>query len=138
MNPGIIVLIVVVVLVLFGTAARVVKQYERGVLLRFGRLVGVRNPGFNLIIPFVDRMTKMSLRVVTFVLEPQEVITRDNVTVRVNAVVYFQVIDVVKAVINVENYREAIIQLALTTLRSVLGQSELDELLSHRDQINLR
>ena len=138
MNPGIIVLIVVVVLVLFGTAARVVKQYERGVLLRFGRLVGVRNPGFNLIIPFVDRMTKMSLRVVTFVLEPQEVITRDNVTVRVNAVVYFQVIDVVKAVINVENYREAIIQLALTTLRSVLGQSEMDELLSHRDQINLR
>lgn len=138
MNPGITFVIVVVVLVLLGTATRIVKQYERGVLLRFGRLVGVRNPGFNLILPFVDRMTKMSLRVVTFVLEPQEVITRDNVTIRVNAVVYFQVIDVVKAVINVENYREAIIQLALTTLRSVLGQSELDELLAHRDQINLR
>ncbi len=138
MNPGITWLIVAVVLVLILAAIRIVKQYERGVLLRFGRLVGVRNPGFNLILPMVDRMTKMSLRVVTFVLEPQEVITRDNVTVRVNAVVYFQVIDVVKAVINVENYREAIIQLALTTLRSVLGQSELDELLSHRDQINLR
>ncbi len=138
MNPGIIFLIIVVGLVLFAFTVRIVKQYERGVVLRFGKLVGVRNPGFNLIIPFVDRMTKVSLRIVTWVLEPQEVITRDNVTVRVDAVVYFMVIDPVKAVINVENYREATIQLALTTLRSVLGQSELDELLAHRDQINLR
>ncbi len=138
MNAWIIFLIVVVTLVLLAAAIRIVKQYERGVVLRFGRLVRARSPGFNVIIPFVDRMTKVSLRIVPFVLEPQEVITRDNVTVRVDAVVYFMVIDPVKAVINVEGYREAIIQLALTTLRSVLGQSELDELLAHRDQINLR
>ncbi len=138
MNAWIIFLIVVVVLVLLAAAIRIVKQYERGVVLRFGRLVGVRQPGFNVIIPFVDRMTKVSLRIVPYVLEPQEVITRDNVTVRVDAVVYFMVIDPINAIINVENYREAIIQLALTTLRSVLGQSELDELLAHRDQINLR
>jgi regulator of protease activity HflC (stomatin/prohibitin superfamily) len=138
MNAWIIFLIVVVVLVLLAAAVRIVKQYERGVVLRFGRLVGMRQPGFNVIIPFADRMTKISLRIVPFVLEPQEVITRDNVTVRVDAVVYFMVIDPMKAMINVENYREAIIQLALTTLRSVLGQSELDELLAHRDQINLR
>ena len=138
MNAWIIFLIVVVGLVLLAAGVRIVKQYERGVVLRFGRLVGVRNPGFNLIIPFVDRMTKVSLRIVPFVLEPQEVITKDNVTVRVDAVVYFMVIDPAKAVINVEGYQQAIIQLALTTLRSVLGQSELDELLAHRDQINLR
>ncbi len=138
MNAWIIFLIVVVALVLLTAAIRIVKQYERGVLLRFGKLVGVRNPGFNVIIPFVDRMTKISLRIVPYVLEPQEVITRDNVTVKVDAVVYFVVIDPAKALINVENYREAIVQLALTTLRSVLGQSELDELLAHRDQINLR
>ena len=138
MNAWIIFLIVVVVLVLLAAAIRIVKQYERGVVLRFGRLVGMRQPGFNVILPFADRMTKISLRIVPFVLEPQEVITRDNVTVKVDAVVYFMVIDPMKAMINVENYHEAIIQLALTTLRSVLGQSELDELLAHRDQINLR
>ncbi len=138
MDAWIIVLIVIVVLVLLAGAIRIVKQYERGVVLRFGRLVGMRNPGFNLIIPLVDRMTKVSLRIVTTVLEPQEVITRDNVTVRVDAVVYFMVINPVQAIINVESYRQATIQLALTTLRSVLGQSELDELLAHRDQINLR
>jgi regulator of protease activity HflC (stomatin/prohibitin superfamily) len=138
MNGWIIFLIVVVVLILLAAAIRIVKQYERGVVLRFGRLVGARQPGFNTIIPFVDRLTKVSLRIITWVLEPQEIITRDNVTVRVDAVVYFMVIDPVKAMINVENYREATIQLALTTLRSVLGQSELDELLAHRDQINQR
>jgi len=130
--------VVVVVLVLVAFGVKIVKQYERGVVLRFGRLVGTRTPGFNVILPFIDRMTKVSLRIVTTVLEPQEVITRDNVTVKVDAVVYFMVIDPVKAVINVEAYQEAIIQLALTTLRSVLGQSDLDELLAHRDQINLR
>ncbi len=126
------------VIVLLLASIRIVKQYERGVVLRFGRLDGVRNPGFNLILPFIDSMTKVPLRVVTWVLDPQEVITKDNVTVKVDAVVYFVVIDPVKAVINVDNYQQAIIQLALTTLRSVLGQSELDELLAHRDQINLR
>jgi regulator of protease activity HflC (stomatin/prohibitin superfamily) len=138
MSAGPIVLIVFIGLVLLAFAVKIVKQYERGVVLRFGRLVKVRNPGFNVIIPFVDRMTKVSLRIVTWVLDPQEVITRDNVTVKVDAVVYFVVIDPVKAVINVEDHRQAIIQLALTTLRSVLGQSDLDELLAHRDQINLR
>ncbi len=138
MDSWLIVLLVFVVLVLLVVAVRIVKQYERGVVLRFGRLVGLRQPGFNVIMPFVDRMTKVSLRIVTTVLEPQEVITRDNVTVKVDAVVYFMVIDPIKAVINVEEYRQATIQLALTTLRSVLGQSELDELLAHRDQINLR
>jgi regulator of protease activity HflC (stomatin/prohibitin superfamily) len=139
MNPGIIVLIVLAILTVLATSIRIVNQYERGVVLRFGRLIGIRQPGFNIILPvFIDRMTKVSLRIVTMVLEPQEVITRDNVTVRVDAVVYFMAIDPIKAVINVEDYRQAITQLALTTLRSVLGQSELDELLAHRDQINQR
>ncbi|MDP2719631.1 MAG: slipin family protein [Dehalococcoidia bacterium] len=138
MNPWLIALVVVVVLILISVGTKIVKQYERGVVLRFGKLVAVRNPGFNLIIPFIDRLTKVSLRIVTFVLEPQEVITKDNVTVKVDAVVYFMVIDPVKAIINVEEYKDAIIQLALTTLRSVLGQSDMDELLAHRDQINLR
>ncbi len=127
-----------VVVGLLYMSVRVVKQYERGVLLRLGKIVGVRNPGLNVILPLIDQLTKVSLRVNTTVLEPQEVITRDNVTVKVDAVVYYMVMDPVKAIINVENYRQATIQLALTTLRSVLGQSELDELLSHRDQINLR
>jgi len=137
MDPLIIAL-VIVALILISFAVKIVKQYERGVVLRFGRLLGARTPGFNVILPLIDRMTKVSLRTVTTVLEPQEVITHDNVTVKVDAVLYFMVIDPVKAVISVEDYREATIQLALTTLRSVLGQSDLDELLAHRDQINLR
>jgi regulator of protease activity HflC (stomatin/prohibitin superfamily) len=138
LSPWMIFLAAIIVLILVGLAMRVVKQYERGVVLRFGKLVGLRQPGLNLIIPFIDRLTKVSLRITTIVLEPQEVITRDNVTVRVDAVVYFMVIDPIKAVLNVEDYRQAIIQLALTTLRSVLGQSEMDELLAHRDQLNMR
>jgi regulator of protease activity HflC (stomatin/prohibitin superfamily) len=138
MNGWIIALIVVVALGVGFLMIKIVKQYERGVLLRFGKLVGVRNPGFNLILPLIDRLIKVSLRVVTMVLEPQEVITSDNVTVKVDAVLYFQVIDAEKAVINVEDFRQATTQLALTTIRSVLGQSELDELLAHRDQINQR
>jgi regulator of protease activity HflC (stomatin/prohibitin superfamily) len=117
---------------------RIVKQYEKGIVFRFGRLLNVREPGFNMIIPIVDRMTKVSLRIVTMVLNPQEVITKDNVTVKVDAVVYFKVIDPVRAVINVQNYQRATIQLALTTLRSVLGQSDLDDLLAKRYQINTR
>ena len=127
-----------IVLIALALSIKIVKQYQRGVVLRFGQLVRTRDPGFNVIIPIVDRMTKVSLRIATTVLEPQEVITKDNVTVKVDAVVYYMVIDPVKAVINVENYREATIQIALTTMRSVLGQSDLDELLAHRDQINLR
>lgn len=138
MEGGIIFLIVVIVLIALALSIKIVKQYQRGVVLRFGQLIKTRNPGFNVIFPIVDRMTKVSLRIATTVLEPQEVITKDNVTVKVDAVVYYMVIDPVKAVINVENYREATIQIALTTMRSVLGQSDLDELLAHRDQINLR
>src|ERR1035437_9506401 len=138
MDAWLIFIVAIVALVMILGGVRIVNEYERGVVLRFGRLVGLRNPGLNIILPFIDRMTKVSLRIVTFVLEPQEVITRDNVTVKVDAVVYFRAIDPLKAVINVEDYKQAIIQLAKTTLRSVLGQSDMDELLAHRDQINLR
>lgn len=138
MGGEIIFLVAVIVLIALALSIKIVKQYQRGVVLRFGQLIKTRNPGFNVIFPVVDRMTKVSLRIATTVLEPQEVITKDNVTVKVDAVVYYMVIDPVKAVINVENYREATIQIALTTMRSVLGQSDLDELLAHRDQINLR
>ncbi|MFQ5840929.1 MAG: slipin family protein [Thermodesulfobacteriota bacterium] len=119
-------------------AIKIVKQYERGVLLRFGRLIGTRDPGFNVIIPIVDRLIKVDLRVVTMVVEPQAVITRDNVTIKVDAVVYFMVVDPESAVIKVADYIKATSQIALTTLRSVLGQSELDELLFERDRINTK
>ncbi len=124
--------------VLLLLSIRIVKQWEKGVVLRFGRLTSVRNPGINFILPIVDRMTKVDLRMVTNILEPQEVITSDNVTISVNAVLYFTVVDPVKAVVKVEDYKQACTQIALTTLRSVLGQSQLDELLAHRDQINQR
>ncbi len=123
---------------LLGLAIRIVRQYERGVVLRFGRLIRTREPGFNMIIPIVDRMIKVDLRVITMVVEPQVVITKDNVTIKVDAVVYFMVIDPVKAVIQVADYIKATSQIALTTLRSVLGQSDLDELLFERDKINKR
>jgi regulator of protease activity HflC (stomatin/prohibitin superfamily) len=125
-------------LTFLGLAIKIVRQYERGVVLRFGRLIRTRNPGFNLIIPIVDRMLKVDLRVVTMVVEPQVVITKDNVTIKVDAVVYFMVVDPVKAVIQVADYVKATSQIALTTLRSVLGQSDLDELLFERDKINKR
>jgi len=133
---GIIVGLALVILLALGF--RVVHQWERGVLLRFGKLVGVRNPGLNFIMPIVNQLIKVDTRIMTVVLEPQEVITKDNVTIKVDAVVYFRVVDAEKAVINVENFVSASTQIALTTLRSVLGQSELDELLAHRDEINLR
>lgn len=121
-----------------GLAIKIVRQYERGVVLRFGRLIKTREPGFNMIIPIVDRMIKVELRVVTMVVEPQVVITKDNVTIKVDAVVYFMVVDPVKAVIQVADYIKATSQIALTSLRSVLGQSDLDELLFERDKINKR
>jgi regulator of protease activity HflC (stomatin/prohibitin superfamily) len=119
-------------------AVKVVYQYQRGVLFRFGRLVGLREPGLNIILPWIDKLIKVDLRTRTVILKPQEVITKDNVTVHVDAVVYFNVFDPERAVIQVEEYAVATEQLALTTLRSVLGQSDLDELLSHRDRINAR
>ena len=118
---------------------RIVRQYEKGVQLRFGRYIATREPGLQLIIPWVDSMIKVDMRTVTWImLERQEIITKDNVTVHVDAVVYFNVIDAKKAVLEVENYRMATEQLALTSLRSVLGQSDLDEILSQRDRINER
>jgi regulator of protease activity HflC (stomatin/prohibitin superfamily) len=125
-------------IIFLGLAIKIVRQYERGVILRFGRLIKTRDPGFNLIIPIVDRMIRVDLRVITMVVEPQVVITKDNVTIKVDAVVYFMVKDPVKAVIQVADYIKATTQIALTTLRSVLGQSDLDELLFERNKINKR
>ncbi len=124
------------VIAIASLAIKIVKQYERGVVLRFGRLIRTRDPGFNVIIPVVDRMIKVDLRVVTMVVEPQAVITKDNVTIKVDAVVYFMVVDPEKSVIKVADYVTATSQIALTTLRSVLGQSDLDELLFERERIN--
>ena len=123
---------------LVGAAVKVVQEYERGVIFRLGRLVGAKGPGLFLIIPFIDRMVKIDLRTVTLDIPSQEAITRDNVTVRVNAVCYFRVVDPEAAVVRVENYLVATLQIAQTTMRSVLGQSELDELLSKREEINQR
>lgn len=127
------------VVLFFGVPAiRIIWQYEKGVHFRFGKLRGERGPGFNVIIPYVDRLQKVDMRVETLVVEPQEIITRDNVTVQVDAVVYYQPVNATKAIINVRDYDRATGQIALTTLRSVLGQSDLDELLAHRDRINER
>ncbi|KUO20757.1 slipin family protein [Streptomyces dysideae] len=118
-------------------AARVVKQYERGVVLRFGRLAGhVRSPGFTMIVPAVDRMHKINMQIVTMPVPAQEGITRDNVTVRVDAVVYFKVVDAAAALINVEDYKFAVSQMAQTSLRSIIGKSDLDDLLSNREKLN--
>ena len=128
--------IAVFALIVFFSAVKVVQEYERGVVFRLGRLVGPRGPGLILLIPFVERMQKVDLRTVTMDIPAQEVITRDNVTVRVNAVAYFRVLDPNAAVVNVADYIRATSQIAQTTLRSVLGQSALDDLLSEREKIN--
>ena len=136
------VVVILGVVVVFGlivlfSAVKVVQEYERGVVFRLGRLLGPRGPGLILLIPFVERMQKVDLRTVTMDIPAQEVITRDNVTVRVNAVAYFRVLDPNAATVNVADYIRATSQIAQTTLRSVLGQSELDDLLSEREKINL-
>jgi len=118
------------------SAIRVLKEYERGVIFRLGRVIRVKGPGLIILIPVVDKMVKVSLRLITMDVDPQDVITRDNVSLQVNAVIYFRVMGPVKAVIEVENYMYATSQLAQTTLRSVCGQAELDELLSEREKIN--
>lgn len=130
--------IVVGLLLLIIPTVHVVWQYERGVLFRLGKLRGERKPGLNLIIPYIDRLIKIDMRVETLVVDPQEVITRDNVTVQVDAVVYYKPVNATDTVIKVRDYNKATWQIALTTVRSVLGQSDLDELLSHRDRINER
>ncbi|MFP8962392.1 slipin family protein [Streptomyces nanhaiensis] len=118
-------------------AARVVKQYERGVVFRLGRVMkDVRRPGFTMIVPFVDRMRKVNLQIVTLPVPAQEGISRDNVTVRVDAVVYFKVVDPVDAIVRVEDYRFAVSQMAQTSLRSIIGKSDLDDLLSNREKLN--
>lgn len=127
---------VVFVLGFLATAVRVVQEYERGVIFRLGRLVGAKGPGLFLLYPFIDRMVKVDLRVVTLDFPAQEGITRDNVTLKINAVVYFKVVNPEAAVVQVEDYRRATWQIAQTTLRNVIGQSELDELLAERDKIN--
>src|SRR3712207_1822354 len=134
---GIVFLIVLVfLLIVLSAAIKVVKEYERGVVFRLGRLVGPRGPGLILLIPFIERMSKVDLRTVTMDIPAQEVITRDNVTVKVNAVAYFRVLDPNAAVVNVADFIRATSQIAQTTLRSVLGQSDLDDLLSEREKIN--
>jgi regulator of protease activity HflC (stomatin/prohibitin superfamily) len=122
--------------VIISMAVKIVAEYERGVIFRLGRLIGAKGPGLFLIIPFVDRMVKVDLRVVTMDVPSQEVITKDNVTVRVNAVIYFRVVDPEASVVKVLDHIRATSQIAQTTLRNVLGQSELDELLASRDKLN--
>jgi len=137
MEPFIVpVVLVAIGLWLLSAAARVVQEYERGVVFRLGRLVGARGPGLILLIPWAERMQKVDLRVVTHDVPGQETITRDNVTVKVNAVVYYKVVNPAQAVVQVFDHRAATSKIAQTTLRSVVGQSDLDELLAHRDQIN--
>jgi regulator of protease activity HflC (stomatin/prohibitin superfamily) len=127
-----------VLLVLLAMSVRIVNEYERGVIFRLGRVIGAKGPGLFFIIPVVDRMVKVSLRTVTMDIPPQDVITRDNVTVKVNAVTYFNVVDPVRSVVAIENYIFGTSQVAQTTLRSILGQVDLDELLVKRDDINQR
>lgn len=127
---------IVILLIVFSSAIKIVQQYELGVVFRLGRLVGTRKPGITLIIPFIDKMKKIDTRVMTIDVPSQEVITGDNVTCRVNAVVFLRVLDAERAVIEVADYKLATYQMAQTTLRSVLGQHQLDELLSERERIN--
>jgi regulator of protease activity HflC (stomatin/prohibitin superfamily) len=127
-----------VVLMLVLSAVRIVKEYERGVIFRLGRVMGAKGPGLFFIIPIIDRMVKVNLQTVTMDIPPQDVITRDNVTVRVNAVTYFNVVEPIKAVVAIQDYIFGTSQVAQTTLRSILGQVDLDELLINRDEINQR
>lgn len=123
--------------IILASAIRILREYERAVIFRLGRLIGVKGPGLILLIPLIDRMVKVSLRTVVMDVPSQDVITKDNVSIKVNAVVYFRVMQPDKAIVEVENYLFATSQLSQTTLRSILGQSELDELLSQREKINL-
>jgi regulator of protease activity HflC (stomatin/prohibitin superfamily) len=128
--------VAVVIIMILAAAIRILREYERGVIFRLGRLVGAKGPGLILLIPFIDKMVKTSLRTVVMDVPPQDVITKDNVSVQVNAVIYFRVINPEKAIVEVENYLFATSQLAQTTLRSIAGQIELDDLLTEREKIN--
>lgn len=131
------ILIVLIALVL-ASSIKVVREYDRAVVFRLGRLIGFKGPGLIILIPFIDRMIRVSLRTITMDIEPQDVITKDNVSIKVNAVLYFRVVYPDKAIVDVENYLYATNQIAQTTLRSILGQSDLDEILSERERINVR
>jgi len=130
------VIVIALLVAIVSSAIRILLEYERGVVFRLGRFAGVKGPGLRFIIPVIDRLVKISLRTVAMDVPPQDIITKDNVSVKVNAVIYFRVLEPEKSLIEVENYLYATSQLAQTTLRSVLGQSELDELLTHREKIN--
>jgi regulator of protease activity HflC (stomatin/prohibitin superfamily) len=136
-SPAIFFLILFLIIIA-AAAIKILREYERGVIFRLGRLIGAKGPGIIFIIPGVDKLLRISLRTVALEIPPQDVITRDNISIKVNAVVYFRVLDPNKAVVEVENYLYATSQLAQTTLRSVIGQSQLDELLSERDKINVK
>ena len=137
MNPGFVVFVVMVVFVV-ANSVRILREYERGVVFRLGRFVGVRGPGLIILVPFFEKMVKVTLRTVALDVPPQEVVTKDNVSVKVNAVMYFQVFEPSRAIIAVEDYLYATSQMGQTTLRSVLGEHELDDLLSNREKINLK
>ena len=134
--PVVTVVIVVFALIILSNAVKILREYERGVIFRLGRVIRTKGPGLILLIPIVDRMIRVSLRTVVLDVPPQDVITQDNVSIKVNAVVYFRVLDPQSAIVQVENFLAATSQISQTTLRSVLGQSELDDLLSQRDKIN--
>ncbi|MGO8988870.1 MAG: slipin family protein [bacterium] len=136
--PSGFIFLIIFLLILAASAIKILREYERGVIFRLGRLIGAKGPGIIFIIPGVDKLLRISLRLVTLDIPPQDVITHDNISIKVNAVVYFRVLDPNKAVVEVENYLYATSQLAQTTLRSVVGQADLDELLSQRDKINLK
>lgn len=135
--PAGLIIVVFVVFVLF-SMIKVLKEYERAVIFRLGRVIGGKGPGLIILIPFIDKMVKVSLRTITMDVEPQDIITKDNVSIKVNAVLYFRVMYPEKAIIEIENYLFATNQIAQTTLRSILGQSDMDELLSDREKINQR
>ena len=130
--------VIIFFFIIAAASIKILREYERGVIFRLGRLIGAKGPGLIFIIPGVDKLLRISLRTVALEIPPQEVITRDNISITVNAVVYFRVIDPDKAVVEIENYLYATSQLAQTTLRSIIGQSQLDELLSERDKLNLK
>ncbi|HCX89195.1 MAG: hypothetical protein COZ68_01000 [Deltaproteobacteria bacterium CG_4_8_14_3_um_filter_43_13] len=132
------VVLVIFLVIILSSAIRILNEYERGVIFRLGRIIATKGPGLIFLIPVVDKMQKVSLRLVTMDVPTQDVITKDNVSVKVNAVVYFRVVDSNKAIVEVENFLYATSQLAQTTLRSVCGEVELDEILSEREKINLR
>ena len=131
-----IIILVFLVIMILSSAIRILREYERAVIFRLGRLIGVKGPGLIILIPIIDRMVRVTLRVVAMDVAPQDVITKDNVSIKVNAVVYFRVMNADRAIVEVEDYLYATTQLAQTTLRSVLGQVELDQLLAEREQIN--